>query len=79
MGLVHGRVGNGSHTSSNNHLLVRLFYKDSSPHYETLSNMTEAELEEVALTDIKNSLGITGKPVTSEVTKWHREDATLSY
>ena len=27
----------------------------------------------MALTDIKNSLGITGKPVTSEVTKWHEK------
>jgi oxygen-dependent protoporphyrinogen oxidase len=60
-----------AHTSTNSHLLVRLFYKSSSLHYETLRRMTEAELEEVALTDIKNSLGITGKPVTSVVTKWH--------
>lgn len=59
-----------SHTSSNNHLLVRLFYKDSSPHYEKMSNMTETELKEMALADIKNSLGITGEPVISEVTKW---------
>lgn len=62
-----------SHTSLHSRLLVRLFYKDSSPHYETLRNMTEAELEELALTDIKSSLGITGKPVTSEVTKWHQK------
>ena len=32
--------------------------------------MTDAELEEVALTDIRNSLGITKKPDTSKVTKW---------
>ena len=61
------------HTSDNNRLLVRLFYKDSSPQYERLSNMTEAELAEVALADIKMSLGLTGKPVTSEVTKWHEK------
>ena len=62
-----------THTSDNNRLLVRLFYKDSSPQYERLSNMTEAELAEVALADIKKSLGLTGKPVTSEVTKWHEK------
>lgn len=61
------------HTSANSRLLVRLFYKDSSPQYERLNNMTEAELAEVALTDIKNSLGITGKPVISEVTKWQEK------
>ena len=60
-----------SHTSKNHHLLVRLFYKSSSPHYERLRKMNEAELEEVALADIRNSLGITGQPVTSEITKWH--------
>lgn len=61
-----------AHTSSNNHLLVRLFYKDSSPDYETLCNMSEEELVAVALDDIKKSLGIMGKPITSEVTKWHK-------
>ncbi|USK60119.1 protoporphyrinogen oxidase [Peribacillus asahii] len=60
-----------SHTSKNHHLLVRLFYKSSSPHYERLRKMNEAELEEVALADIRNSLGITGQPVASEITKWH--------
>ncbi|USK85419.1 protoporphyrinogen oxidase [Peribacillus asahii] len=60
-----------SHTSKNHHLLVRLFYKSSSPHYERLRKMNEAELEEVALADIRNSLGITGQPVASEITNWH--------
>ncbi|RID85092.1 protoporphyrinogen oxidase [Peribacillus asahii] len=60
-----------SHTSKNHHLLVRLFYKSSSPHYERLRKINEAELEEVALADIRNSLGITGQPVASEITKWH--------
>lgn len=62
-----------THTSANNRLLVRLFYKSVSPHYETLCQMTETELEEVALEDIKKSLGITGKPVISEVTKWNEQ------
>ena len=59
------------HTSENNHLLVRLFYKSSIPSYETMQQMTEEELVQVALKDIEDSLGITGKPVTHAVTKWH--------
>lgn len=62
-----------AHTSADSRLLVRLFYKDVSPYFNKLSNMTEAELEEVALTDIKHSLGISGKPVISEVTKWNEK------
>jgi protoporphyrinogen/coproporphyrinogen III oxidase len=59
------------HTSKNNHLLVRLFYKSSSPAYETLQKLTEAELLEVGLNDIEKSLGIASKPVAHVVTKWH--------
>ncbi|PJN90380.1 protoporphyrinogen oxidase [Bacillus sp. mrc49] len=59
------------HTSGNSQLLVRLFYKSSSPDYERLRSLTKHELIEVALQDIKNSLAITGTPITSEVTKWH--------
>ena len=62
-----------THTSANSRLLVRLFYKSAGPYYEKLCKMTEAELEEVALSDIKKSLGITAKPVTSEITKWHEQ------
>lgn len=59
------------HTSSQQRLLVRLFYKSSGPHYESLIKLSEEELLKVALQDIKTSLGITGQPVTYDVTKWH--------
>ncbi|MEW9667986.1 protoporphyrinogen oxidase [Ammoniphilus sp. 3BR4] len=59
------------HTSENNHLLVRLFYKSSSPAYETLQKLSEEDLMQVALKDIKDSLGLTAEPVKYEVTKWH--------
>ncbi|ULL18104.1 protoporphyrinogen oxidase [Paenibacillus sp. H1-7] len=59
------------HTSANRQLLVRLFYKSSGASYETLQKMSENELLEVGLKDIEKSLGITGKPVTFNVTKWH--------
>lgn len=59
------------HTSKQSQLLVRLFYKSSSPHYARLINLDQEELEKVALEDLKNSIGLTGKPVVSVVTKWH--------
>ncbi|UVI33349.1 protoporphyrinogen oxidase [Paenibacillus spongiae] len=59
------------HTSENKHLLVRLFYKSSCKDYEALRLMKEEELIEVARQDIEDSLGIKGKPVSFEVTKWH--------
>lgn len=58
------------HTSEKNHLLVRLFYKSSIPSYPSLQQMSEEELVNVALQDIKRSLGITGKLITHNVTKW---------
>ncbi|MGE7767017.1 protoporphyrinogen oxidase [Peribacillus sp. NPDC096540] len=61
------------HTSKNSQLLVRLFYKSSSPDYDRLQSLKKQELIKVALSDIKNSLGITGTPITSEVTKWHED------
>lgn len=60
-----------SHTSENNRLLVRLFYKSSNPAYEELKDLSEQELVKVALSDIERSLGITSEPVSSQVTKWH--------
>lgn len=59
------------HTSGQQRLLVRLFYKSSGPHYESLIKLTEEELLKVALKDIQSSLGITGQPVAYDVTKWH--------
>ena len=61
------------HTSSDQHVLMRLFYKDSGSHYEKLQDLTDAEVEEIALTDIKNSLGITLKPEVCKVTRWHEK------
>lgn len=60
-----------THTSQQQRLLVRLFYKSSSPHYESLTRMTTEQLQDIALQDVRLSLGLTGKPVACEVTKWH--------
>ncbi len=59
------------HTSKNNQLLVRLFYKSSIPAFEAMRNMTQEELIQVALRDIKISLGIEQAPIHHEVTKWN--------
>lgn len=59
------------HTSGQQRLLVRLFYKSSGPHYDSLVKLTEEELLKVALKDIQTSLGITGEPIAYDVTKWH--------
>ncbi|WP_036652836.1 protoporphyrinogen oxidase [Paenibacillus pini] len=59
------------HTSEHKRLLVRLFYKSSGSHYNKLIKLSEEELLEVALQDVEKSLGITGKPLTYDVTKWH--------
>jgi oxygen-dependent protoporphyrinogen oxidase len=59
------------HTSGQQRLLVRLFYKSSGPHYDSLIKLSEEELLKVALKDIQTSLSITGQPVTYDVTKWH--------
>jgi oxygen-dependent protoporphyrinogen oxidase len=60
-----------THTSKDNQLLVRMFYKSSSPAFGSMKNMSEEELVEVALQDIEMSLKITGKPEVIEVTKWN--------
>ncbi|SCX68452.1 protoporphyrinogen oxidase [Lysinibacillus fusiformis] len=58
------------HTSKNNQLLVRLFYKSINPAYEQLRKMTDDELAAVALEDVRKSLGIDEKPTVVNVTKW---------
>ncbi|WP_064093471.1 protoporphyrinogen oxidase [Rossellomorea aquimaris] len=58
------------HTSKNQNLLVRLFYKSTNPRYYELKQMNEEELTRVALEDVKQSLGIKGVPVSVEVTNW---------
>lgn len=59
------------HTSGEGRLLVRLFYKSTNPHYDTLAAMTENELLQIGMEDIQASLGIASKPLTYNVTKWH--------
>jgi oxygen-dependent protoporphyrinogen oxidase len=60
-----------SHTSKHHRLLLRLFYKNTvSNLFNYLNGLDENELAQVALKDIEKSLGINGKPVTAEVTKW---------
>ncbi|MFJ7738526.1 protoporphyrinogen oxidase [Lysinibacillus sp. NPDC097287] len=58
------------HTSAEGKLLVRLFYKSINPAYEQLRAMSEEELAEVALEDVRKSLGIEDKPVVVNVAKW---------
>jgi protoporphyrinogen/coproporphyrinogen III oxidase len=58
------------HTSKTGNLLVRLFYKSSHPSFASLKEMQEHELLQVALADLKKSLGIKAEPVASVVTNW---------
>lgn len=58
------------HTSRENNLLVRLFYKSTNPHYNKLKELSDEELTSVALTDIKQSIGIDANPVSVDVTSW---------
>ena len=59
-----------SHTSKNHKLLVRLFYKSSHPSYGMLKNLSEEELADVAMGDVRKSLGIEEAPLAVEVTSW---------
>lgn len=58
------------HTSKDSHLLVRLFYKNNNPRYEELAAMSDEQLTQVALEDIKRSLRIEAQPQVVNVTKW---------
>ncbi|MEN1936081.1 protoporphyrinogen oxidase [Paenibacillus sp. 102] len=58
------------HTSDNQNLLVRMFYKSSNPAYEKMKHKSKEELVQVALSDIEKSLGIQGEPQVVEVTDW---------
>lgn len=60
-----------AHTSGQRHLLLRLFYKSSNPHYEDLIGRSDEELKEIAMEDVRRSIGITAEPIAAEVTKWH--------
>jgi oxygen-dependent protoporphyrinogen oxidase len=59
------------HTSEQNRLLVRLFYKSTCRDYDKLLQMTQEQLIQVARKDIEDSLGLTGTPISSDITKWH--------
>ena len=59
------------HTSKNNKLLVRMFYKSTNPEFSKMKHMSEEELVEVAMQDIQHSLKLDGKPQVVEVTKWN--------
>lgn len=59
------------HTSKRSHLLVRLFYKSSNPGFDELTGMSERELADVALEDIRKSLKLEAEPNSVEVTGWN--------
>lgn len=58
------------HTSKDGNLLVRLFYKSSNPRYNELASMSEEELTQIAMEDIRKSIKIDEKPIVVNVTKW---------
>lgn len=59
-----------AHTSEKGNLLVRLFYKSSNPAYSELIKMSEEELSQLAISDLKKSLNLELTPIVSQVTKW---------
>ncbi|MBP2242682.1 oxygen-dependent protoporphyrinogen oxidase [Cytobacillus eiseniae] len=58
------------HTSESGNLLVRLFYKSVHPAFDSIKDLNEEELLQIAREDIKKSLKIDAEPVSSEVTNW---------
>jgi protoporphyrinogen/coproporphyrinogen III oxidase len=63
-----------THTSKNQHLLLRLFYKNTNPDtFKYLNSLNKDDLIQVALKDVERSLGIIGNPVSVEVTKWDKK------
>lgn len=61
------------HTSKKSQLLVRLFYKSVNPAYGQMKDMTQEELLQVAVEDVRKSLGMSEIPVTHNVRVWHEE------
>lgn len=59
-----------THTSPERRLLIRMFYKSTSPKFAALCQMSEAELLRTAREDIQRSLGLTAEPITHVITKW---------
>lgn len=58
------------HTSKNNQLLIRMFYKKNNPRFEEFSRMTNEELTLLARQDIEKSLNVTAEPKFVEISKW---------
>lgn len=58
------------HTSQSGNLLVRMFYKSIHPSFSEIAEKNEEELLQVALSDIRKSLGIEAEPIVSIVTNW---------
>ncbi|MEL3971403.1 protoporphyrinogen oxidase [Rossellomorea oryzaecorticis] len=58
------------HTSQNQELLVRLFYKSTNPHYDEIKELNKEDLTKAALIDISKSLGIREMPTSVMVTEW---------
>lgn len=58
------------HTSVEGNLLVRMFYKSVNPEYEKLVGLSDKELADIALEDIRLSIGIEAEPIVVKVTKW---------
>lgn len=58
------------HTSKKKELLFRMFYKDSNSKFNTISNLNDDELTQLALEDIENSTGIKIDPCHVEITRW---------
>lgn len=58
------------HTSKNEKLLIRMFYKKNNPKFEQFSKMSNDELVEIAKNDCRKGLGITEEPSFVEISKW---------
>lgn len=58
------------HTSKNNKLLIRMFYKKNNPRFGEFSQMSDEELVAVARNDVKKSLNIEEQPLFVDIEKW---------
>ncbi|MDE0583451.1 protoporphyrinogen oxidase [Planococcus sp. A6] len=59
------------HTSAQQKLLVRLFYKSTNPLFAELRNSSEEQVAAIAKVDIQKSLGIEEQPAVVEITPWN--------
>ncbi len=58
------------HTSKDDKLLIRMFYKKNNPRFEEFCQMTNDELAQIARQDIEKSLKIKDEPTWIDVRKW---------